>query len=130
LTPAEVDVVLAHLTAAAAALPQAARQLGDILEQATHQQVLEMDTLTEIQDPDLAVETARLHLDAISDPALEVHRHLDAAHNETAHIATADREPGHANQDAQDYPSGVRRLPEDRQPSPTGSGGIWSAPPR
>jgi len=129
LTPAEVDIVLAHLTAAAAALPQAARQLGDILAQARQDHVLEMDTLTETQDPDLAVETARLHLDAISDPAFEVHRHLDAAHNETAHIATADREPGHANQDAQDYTSGVRR-PEDRQPPPTGSGGICPAPPR
>jgi len=128
MTPAEVDTILAPLTAAAAALPQPARQLGDILAQARQDHVLEMDTLTETQDPDLAVEPARLHLDAISDPALEVHRHLAAAHNEAAHIATADREPGHANQDAQDYPSGV--LPEDRQPSPTGSGGIWSAPPR
>ena len=47
MTPAEVDVVLGHLVAALAALPQAARQLGDILEQATHHHVLEMDTLTE-----------------------------------------------------------------------------------
>lgn len=129
MTPAEVDIVLAHLAAAVAAQPQTARQLGAILEHATHQQVLEMDTLTETQDPDLAVETARHHLDAIGEPALDVHRHLDAAHNETAHIATADPEPGHADQDAQDHTLGVRR-PEDRQPPPTGSGPIWSAPPR
>ena len=61
MTPAEVDVVLAHLADAVAALPQAARQLGDILAQARQDHVLEMDTLTETQDPDLAVETARLH---------------------------------------------------------------------
>ena len=34
MTPAEADLVLAHLAAGAAALPQAARQLGDILEKA------------------------------------------------------------------------------------------------
>ncbi len=128
MTPAGVDTIPAHLTAAAAALPQTARQLGDILAQARQDHVLEMDTLTETQDPDLAVETARLHLDGVREPALSLYRLLGAAHNETAHIATADREPGHANQDAQDYTSGVRR-PEDRQPSPTGFGGIWSAPP-
>ena len=129
MTPGEVDIVLAHLAAAVAALPQTARQLGAILEQAKGDHLLQMDILTETQDPDLAVETARLHLDAIGEPALDVHRHLDAAHNETAHIATADREAGHADQDAQDYTSGVRR-PEDRRPPPTGSGGTWPAPPR
>ena len=54
LTPAEVDVVLAHLADAVAALPQASRQLGDILVQAKEDHVLEMDTLTETEDPDLA----------------------------------------------------------------------------
>ncbi|MCY7399707.1 MAG: hypothetical protein LH477_01870 [Nocardioides sp.] len=61
MTPAEVDVVLAHLADAAAALPQAARQLGDILEQTKDDHVLKMDTLTEIEDPDLAIDTARHH---------------------------------------------------------------------
>jgi hypothetical protein len=93
--PAEVDIVLAHLAAAVGALPQTARQLGSILEQAKGDHLLQMDSLTETQDPDLAAETQRLHLDAIGEPALDVHRHLDAAHNETAHIATADREAGH-----------------------------------
>jgi hypothetical protein len=44
MTPAEVDIVLAHLADAAAALPQTARQLGDILAQAEEDHVLEMDT--------------------------------------------------------------------------------------
>ncbi len=34
MTPAEVDIVLAQLADAAAAPPQAARRLGDILAQA------------------------------------------------------------------------------------------------
>jgi len=42
MTPAEVDLVLAHLAEAAAALPQAARQLSDVLDQARDGHVLEM----------------------------------------------------------------------------------------
>lgn len=85
-TPAEVDLVLADLAEAAAALPQAARQLGDVLDQAREGHVPVMDALTETKDPDLAVDSARLHLDEIREPALEVHRRLDAAHQKTAHI--------------------------------------------
>lgn len=40
MTPADVDVALAHLAAAVAALPQAASQLSDILERAKHDYVL------------------------------------------------------------------------------------------
>ena len=58
MTPAEVDVVLAHLADAVAALPEAALQLGDILAQAKEVHVLEMDTLTETEDLDLAIDTA------------------------------------------------------------------------
>ncbi len=100
MTPAEVDIVLAHLTAAAAALPQAARQLGDILAQARQDHVLEMDTLTETQDPDLAIDTARNHLDGVSEAALGLYRLLDVAHNETAHIAVTDRLANHPQEDA------------------------------
>ncbi len=67
MTPAEVDVVLAHLADAVAALPQTARQLGDILAQAKEDHVLEMDTLTETEDPDLAIDAARLHLDGVGE---------------------------------------------------------------
>jgi len=100
--------------------PQAARQLGEILAQARQDHVLEMDTLTETQDPDLAVETARLHLDAISDPALEVHRHLDAAHSETAHIAVADRTANQPTEQPQ-YITPLAHHTENRQPPPMGS---------
>lgn len=51
--------------------------------------MLEMDGLTEIEDPDLAIDSAQLHLDAVREPALSLYRVLDAAHNETAHIAVA-----------------------------------------
>lgn len=115
MTPAEVDLVLAHLAAAAAALPQAARQLGDILEQAKTNYVLEMDTLTDTLDSDLAVDTARLHLDATREPALGLHRLLDAAHNETAHIAATEPLDERIENDAQDITSRIHR-PEDRPP--------------
>src|SRR4051812_9380132 len=90
MTPAEVDGLLAHLAAAAAALPQVARQLGDILEQSKHDHVFEMDAMTETEDPDLAIDTARLHLAQVSESAIGLNRRLDAAHQETAHIAVTD----------------------------------------
>lgn len=134
MTPAEVDVVLGHLVAALAALPQAARQLGDILEQATHHLVLEMDTLTETTDPALAIQTARSYLDALGEPAHDMLRQLDAARNETAHIS-ADPTPQDAKSDCRSTTplqtgtaminpasSWMPRRPEDRQP-PIGGGG-------
>ena len=128
MTPAEVDVVLAHLADAVAARPQAASQLADILGQAKDDHVLEMDTLTETQDPHLAIDTARFHLDAVRDPALDLNRLLDAAHQETAHIAVADRPAIHPERQVQDVMPLVRR-PEDLQP-PTASGGPGPVVPR
>ena len=84
MAPAEVDIVMAHLADAAAALPQAARQLSDILAQAKDDHLLEMDTITEIDDPDLAIAAARLHLDGVGEAALGLYRMLDAVRNETA----------------------------------------------
>lgn len=55
-----------------------------------------MDTLTETEDPDLAIGTVRLHLDAVREPALGLFRTLDAARHETAHIAVAGRGMKHA----------------------------------
>jgi hypothetical protein len=54
MTPADVDIVVAHLAVVAAALPQAARQLGDLLAQANNDYVLQMDNVTETADLDLA----------------------------------------------------------------------------
>jgi hypothetical protein len=124
MTPAEVDIVLAHLADAAAALPQAARQLGDILAQTKEDLVLEMDTLTEIEDPDQAIAAARRHLDGAGEAALRLHRLLDAAHNETAHISVGDRLPRHTEEHARDSNPRARR-PEDRQ-RPMGGGGTSS----
>jgi hypothetical protein len=102
MTPAEVDIVLAHLADAAAALPQAARQLGDILARAKEDHLLEMDNLIEIADPDLAIGAARLQLDSAGEAALGLYRLLDAAHNETAHIAVADHTAKHTQEHASD----------------------------
>ena len=52
--------------------------------------MLTTDSLVEAQDPDLVIDTARLHLAAVREPAVRVYRLLDAAHNETAHVAAAE----------------------------------------
>lgn len=121
MTPADVDIVAAHLTAVAAVLPQATRQIGDILAQINNDYVLQMDNLAETADPDLAIETARLHLDAAREPALDLYRLLDAAHQETAHIAVTDQLPNQPGDPLQTFASLARR-PEDRQPQPKGGG--------
>lgn len=86
LMPSEVDVVLAHLAAAAAALPQAYAQLSEILEDAKEDQVLETDAMADTDDPTLVVDTARLHLEQAQEAALALHQLIDAAHAQTAHI--------------------------------------------
>ncbi len=60
VAPADVSVVLAHLADTLAAIPQVAAQLSDILDRATHDYRLSMDAMTEIVDPDIAIDTARL----------------------------------------------------------------------
>lgn len=129
MTPAEVDVVLAHLAAATAALPQAANQFGDILEQARDEHVLQMDAVTETEDHDLAIGTARLHLDALREPALSLLRTLDAARHETAHIAVADRAAKQPKGLGHPMPSLPDR-PEDRQPPTMRADGRSPGPPR
>ncbi|WP_148615810.1 hypothetical protein [Nocardioides rubriscoriae] len=86
LTPAEVDTALSHLAEAIAAVPQVASQLGAILDQSRHTHLLAMDHMTATTDPDLAVDAARCHLDALRSPAVQTYRHLNAARNEAAHI--------------------------------------------
>ena len=91
LTPAEIDTILGHLGETLAALPQVAAQLGDILDQARETYLLAVDGATTTTNPDLAVDmaidTARLHLDELRGPAVLTYRHLNAARNETAHIS-------------------------------------------
>lgn len=128
MTPAEVADVLADLAAAVAALPQVAGELSTILEQTQCRHALQMDGMTETEDPDLAIDVARRHLNAIGEPTLGLYRLLDAAHNETAHIAVADR-VGRRGEDAHQIGSIIGR-PEHRRPPPTRSGGAGAPPPR
>lgn len=124
LAPADIDVVIAHLADAVAALPQAVTQLGEMLHQAQTEWHLTMDMLADTRDPSIAIDTARLHLDALRQPAIEVYRHLDTAHQETAHISATDRlEP----QPPQSTPRSIR--PEHRQP-PSSNGPSRSGPSR
>ena len=129
MTPAEVDTVLAYLAAATAALPQVANQLGDILERAKDEHVLQMDSLTETENPHLAIGTAQLHLGAVREPSLGLYWTLDAARNQTAHIAVADRAVKHTRE-LQPHPPLPGDRPEERQPPTMGAGGSAPGLPR
>jgi len=69
-----------------------AAQLGDILDQAKDDYRLAMDSMTTPVDPAIAIDTARRHLDAVREPAIDLYRRLDAARNETAHISASPRD--------------------------------------
>lgn len=90
MLPADVDVVLAHLADATAALPQATDQLGDVLGRGARELHLQMDALTGTHDPAVAVDTARFHLEGPHQHAFSLYRDLNAARNQVAHIATVD----------------------------------------
>lgn len=83
---ANIDVLLSHLAEAVAGLPQVATQIAGLLENARIYHHLEMDGVTDTTDPDLALDAARLHLDAIRHPAELMYRRLNAARQGTAHI--------------------------------------------
>jgi len=120
MTPADVDVVLVSLASGIAALRQATAQLSDILDQARNDYVLSTDDLTESTDPDFTLDTARLHLDAVRQPAVEIYRHLDAAHQQTARLSATDHAHVHREDGESYYPQAiVRPRLEDRQPPTT-----------
>ena len=84
--PAETSDQLAEFADLAAALPQAFSQLSSTLEQALADQALSMDSMTDESDPAMAIGVARLHLEEARGLAVDLHKHLNAAHNATAHI--------------------------------------------
>lgn len=84
--PAETSDQLAEFADIAAALPQACSQLSSTLEQALASQELSMDSMTDESDPSMAIGVARLHLEEARGLAVDLHKHLDAARNATAHI--------------------------------------------
>lgn len=84
--PAETSDQLAEFADIAAALPQACSQLSSALEQALASQELSMDSMADESDPSMAIGVARLHLEEARGLALDLHKHLDAARNATAHI--------------------------------------------
>lgn len=85
-TPAETSGQLAEFADLAAALPQAISQLSSMLEQALADQVLSMDAMTDESDPAMAIRVARLHLEEARGLAVDLHKHLNAVRNTTAHI--------------------------------------------
>lgn len=119
MTPADLDTVLAHLAETIAAVPQVATQLGGILDRSRDTHLLAMDGMTATTDPDLAVDTARLHLHAVRDPAIATHRHINSARNEAAHISASPRLGAADDGDTDEIPApggaGSRRR-EDREP--------------
>lgn len=115
MTPADIDTVLAHLAETIAAVPQVATQLSSILDSSRDTHLLAMDGMTATTDPDLAVDTARLHLDAVRDSAVATYRHINSARNEAAHIKTDPRV------DAADDTDALRITEEIRAPGGAGS---------
>jgi len=85
-TPSATSDQLAEFADLVGALPQAFSQLSSTLEHAAADQVLSMDTVTDESDPAMAIGVARLHLEEARGVAVELHKHLDAARNATAHI--------------------------------------------
>lgn len=84
--PAQTSDELAEFADLAAALPQAFSQLSSTLEQALADQALSMDSMRDESDPAMAIGVARLHLEEARGLAVDLHKHLNAAHNATAHI--------------------------------------------
>jgi hypothetical protein len=84
--PSETSDQLAEFADLTAALPQAFSQLSSVLEQALADQVLSMDNMTDESDPSMAIGVARLHLEEARGLAVDLHKHLNAARNATAHI--------------------------------------------
>lgn len=72
-------------------------------------------------DPGLAIDTARLHLDTARESAFDLCRLLDAAHQETAHVATTDNIA--SQHDGSPRPNEVvHRYPQERHPPTLGVG--------
>ena len=92
--PSETSDQLAEFADLAAALPQAFSQLSGVLEQALADQVLSMDIMTDESDPAMAVGVARLHLEEARGLAVDLHKHLNAARNATAHIISQSADDG------------------------------------
>jgi len=127
--PADVDLVLAHLAEILAALPQIATQLGDILGQAKDEYALATDSLIEAQDPDAVIITAQLHLEQVGEPAFQLHRLLDAAHNQTAHLSATERLVKPATRIAPDV-APLPQRPDETLPWPTPARGSRPRPSR
>ncbi len=85
-TPSATSDQLAEFADLVGALPQAFSQLSSTLEHAAADQVLSMDAVTDESDPAMAIGVARLHLEEARGLAVDLHKHLDAARNATAHI--------------------------------------------
>lgn len=84
--PAEASDQLAEFADLTAALPQAFSQLSSTLQQALANHMLSMDAMTDESDPAMAIGVARLHLEEARGLAVDLHKHLNAARNATAHI--------------------------------------------
>ena len=85
-TPAQTSDQLAEFADLTAAFPQAVSQLSSTLEQALATQWLSMDSTTDESDPAMAIGVARHHLEEARGLAVDLHKHLNAARNATAHI--------------------------------------------
>lgn len=86
LTPAGIELVLAHLAETVATLPQVATQIARILERCSETHELSMDEMGAGTSASLAIRVARSCLEAMRDPAVEAYRRLNTARNQITHI--------------------------------------------
>lgn len=114
LAPADIDRILGHLAETIAAIPQVTTQLSQTLDRSGDSYDLAMDGMTITTDPDLAIDTARLHLHEARHPALLTYR---------ASTPPAPKSPTSAPPRATTWtkvqPRSLPRRLEDRQPPPS-----------
>lgn len=116
MASADIDVVLAELAGAIAALPQAVAQLGDMLENSNDAFALTWTPRSTSTTPLMPSTWHACTSTRSANPPSRIHRHLDAAHQWTAHIVADDRVD-----DVAEHAAPATRRPEHRQ-APTLSG--------
>jgi len=86
LAPAHIGVVLGNIASVAATLPQILEQLSRSLEQALSQQSLQVEGSTDTSEAARLVDAACDLLAKGRELAVDLHRLVDGAHDQTAHL--------------------------------------------
>lgn len=88
LAPADIGGVLANIASVAATLPQILEQLSRSLEQALSEQSLQIEGGSDASDPRRLVDAACDLLAQGRELAVDLHRLVDGAHDQIAHLTS------------------------------------------